>query len=76
VASDCANFLLDLQDDGRDFRIIRLERIKTHLVDLISLLDSTRIHPDLKELRLRHNLLGVIKSKILYPRNNFIPVLA
>ncbi|MBI3169053.1 MAG: hypothetical protein HYZ22_11275 [Chloroflexi bacterium] len=43
------NFYLDLQSNGKDFRQIRLQKMFTHLVELLRLLDNTSVRPNLQE---------------------------
>lgn len=49
------NFLLDIQDLEEDFRIVRLRGLKSHLYDLIVLLDSSRIPPGIEDDRPRRH---------------------
>jgi hypothetical protein len=43
------NFYLELETSGKDFRQTRLKRMVVHLIDLMRLLDSSAIEPDIKE---------------------------
>src|SRR5262249_17965086 len=45
------NFYLDLEDHGKDFRRIRLQRMIIHLIDILQLLDESSIEEHLRKGR-------------------------
>ncbi len=48
------NFLMDLEVDAKDFRRIRLERLLSHLVQLLELLGPSSIEPYMRDATRRH----------------------
>ena len=48
------NLLLDLEDDGADFRKVRSQRLVGHLLDLLELLDDKPLGDHLIDLRKAH----------------------
>lgn len=49
------NFFLEFRADGRDFRLVRLQRLLGHLVELIRLLDKGAVESYMEEACRRHH---------------------
>jgi hypothetical protein len=48
------NFLLDLGDNGKDFRLNRLQRLIRHLTEFLELLDPTAVEPYMRDAVAKH----------------------